>query len=364
MPTSEAQIRANQQNCLRSTGPKTPEGKSISRANGLKHGLSGSGVVIVEADRTEVERRTEALQAELAPKSCLGLIMVKQLATLSVRMERAAQQETSTLAVRVRHAAEDFDEARLVEAEHWFDTLADDPRRHVRKLRQSPEGIDLLLQAWEHLRDDLTRTPRPLWTAAHLERAENLAGYRLDFEPGSQIKTLWEAINGDFHNLSALQGDALSDEARQAWAAARMVERIEAEIAELEALIEAFDFKTFALDRAGAADRALFDPSREAMLARRYESEARRGFYQALKDLRKAEAEFAQIPEPEPAEIPEPSPPLASSRESTMTERSPEMTRPEIPRQNPRTTPSNTSEAVRNSDASPFTAGSSRIGMG
>jgi hypothetical protein len=46
--TSEARIQANRQNALRSTGPKTEAGKERSRQNGLKHGLTGSGVVVAE----------------------------------------------------------------------------------------------------------------------------------------------------------------------------------------------------------------------------------------------------------------------------------------------------------------------------
>ena len=36
---SEAQIRANRANALRSTGPRTARGKARSALNGLKHGL-------------------------------------------------------------------------------------------------------------------------------------------------------------------------------------------------------------------------------------------------------------------------------------------------------------------------------------
>ena len=38
-PTSERKILANRQNALRSTGPKTFQGKSNSRKNSLKHGF-------------------------------------------------------------------------------------------------------------------------------------------------------------------------------------------------------------------------------------------------------------------------------------------------------------------------------------
>src|SRR5260370_3773784 len=37
MPISEAQLAANRANALKSTGPRTPEGKNISRLNGVTH---------------------------------------------------------------------------------------------------------------------------------------------------------------------------------------------------------------------------------------------------------------------------------------------------------------------------------------
>ena len=57
---TEAQIRANQANAALSTGPKTAEGKEQSRRNSLKHGLTGAGVVMPEADAAEVDRRAAA----------------------------------------------------------------------------------------------------------------------------------------------------------------------------------------------------------------------------------------------------------------------------------------------------------------
>ncbi len=36
---SPRKIAANRQNALKSTGPKTPQGKAYSRTNALKHGL-------------------------------------------------------------------------------------------------------------------------------------------------------------------------------------------------------------------------------------------------------------------------------------------------------------------------------------
>src|SRR5437660_288214 len=126
MVASQARIQANRANSLKSTGPSL-EGRLISRRNGLKHGLTGAGVVLADRDVEEVEARDAALQEELAPQSSMGQILVRQMATLSVRMERAASQESAAVARNVRHAADDFNQSRLDEAERLIGALGEEP---------------------------------------------------------------------------------------------------------------------------------------------------------------------------------------------------------------------------------------------
>ena len=91
----------------------------------------------------------------------------------------------------------------------------------------------------------------------------------------------------------------------------------------MEAHYPTLDFEMIELDRAEAGSRALFDASKPACLARRYESEARRGFFQALKEFRKVEAEAAEREElaaTTPPEVPaygQFPDPLGSFREGT-----------------------------------------------
>jgi hypothetical protein len=313
MQTSEARRLANIANAARSTGPRTISGRNRSAQNSLKHGLTGAGVVVHEQDKDEIERRVEALTADLNPRSELGAALVRQMAVLSVRMERGARQESAAIAARVRHAADDFDEARFDEAERLFDGLADDPRVHLRKLRKSPEGVDRLIVAWQELKADLARDPKPVWTAAHLETAAHLTGLRVDHARGSRIGALSRGVWGDFEALADHEGGQLEDHARKAWARTRLTERIDAEVAALEIHRDTLDFELIELDRSEAGARALFDPSQEATLARRYESESRRAFFKALKEFRQAEAEFAERAEsaPAPAPTPTPEPPPA-----------------------------------------------------
>ena len=84
MACTAAQLEANRRNAQRSSGPKTQEGKERSRRNGLKHGLTGAGIVLPLEDEAEVARRFEALQTELKPKHELARRAVGRAAFLAL----------------------------------------------------------------------------------------------------------------------------------------------------------------------------------------------------------------------------------------------------------------------------------------
>jgi hypothetical protein len=313
MTVSEARLTANRLNSKHSTGPRTIEGKTQSRANALKHGHTGSGVVLTEGDAPEVARRSTALMAELAPQSSVGKLLVGQIAMLSVRMERCATGELAATASRVRHAITTFDHDREDDVEDLFDTIAVDPRKHVRMLKRMPEGIDRLVEGWDELRANLTGPAGPRWDESDQATATAMLGVRPGQFDARLIEDLSKMVRHD-------------DESLRAAALAELLELIDDQIARLEAHLQTLNFENIELDRVEAPARAWLDLSPEGVRARRYESEARRMFFKALKDLRQAEAEFAARPtvpvipvlEPEWTPEPEPvpaSPPLASSWE-------------------------------------------------
>ncbi len=117
MPASEARINANQRNAQHSTGPKTPEGKERSRANALKHGLTGAGVVLPEADAAEVERKAAAYVQELNASGEVGHDIARRAALNAVRMDRAADQQTAALSERIRQIEAEFVAPEGVSAE-------------------------------------------------------------------------------------------------------------------------------------------------------------------------------------------------------------------------------------------------------
>ena len=59
--TSWRQFQANRRNALRSTGPRTEEGKRTSRRNALRHGLTAETVI----DRLEDSEDHRAFEAAI-----------------------------------------------------------------------------------------------------------------------------------------------------------------------------------------------------------------------------------------------------------------------------------------------------------
>ena len=62
-----AQITANRANALKSTGPTSPEGKSASRFNALKHGLDAQSVIIPGEDPAAYDALAADYRAEWQP---------------------------------------------------------------------------------------------------------------------------------------------------------------------------------------------------------------------------------------------------------------------------------------------------------
>ena len=260
----------------------------------------------------------------MRPISAAGVFLISQMAMLSHRAEKASEQEAAAIAMNVRHATDAFDESRIEAAEELFKALADDPKNNLRKLKKSPEGIEILIEGWRDLRADLTMSRSPGWTIAQLELAAILTGLKLRHALDSRLGALSQALRGDFSGLGEFDGGGLDESFRKEWAKAELLDRIDAEIAALEVHYQTLDFAMIELDRAEAGSRALFNASKSATLARRYEAEARRGFFKALKEFRLVEAEaLARLevaPTPPTAPPTSPADPrMGSSRENPST---------------------------------------------
>jgi hypothetical protein len=285
---TEAQIRANQANSARSSGPSDT---SKTRFNAVKHGLTAK-LAISDADTHALKKHIDDFTAEMNPRTARGRRKIVIMARSCVIMDRAAEHESAAVANNVRNAIDKYDEERLNLAATQFENLHEDPRNNLRRLRKSPEGVDLLIDGWCDLRSDLLADPKPTWTAAHLEQAAHMMGYHTRHARTSRVGTLSRGFWGDFGGLHECDGGQLPDAARQKWARSALIALIDGEIAALEAHRETLDFETIEQDRQEAPSRALFDSSKEACKARRYEQDAVRTYFKSLNEFRKVEAEY------------------------------------------------------------------------
>ena len=94
---SDRQLAANQGNARLSTGPKTEEGKSRSRMNAWKHGLTAEKIVIHGEDAQQFEAIRQELWEQYQPAPGTESLLVERLAALAWRNRRALMFEAALL---------------------------------------------------------------------------------------------------------------------------------------------------------------------------------------------------------------------------------------------------------------------------
>ncbi|HTM49158.1 MAG TPA: hypothetical protein VL285_10770 [Bryobacteraceae bacterium] len=92
------QIEANRLNALKSTGPKTPQGKAAVRLNSLQHGLRAAVVVLPGEKQEEFDQLCAALEAEWQPQSPTASFYLEQMAIAQWKLRRIELAEASLLA--------------------------------------------------------------------------------------------------------------------------------------------------------------------------------------------------------------------------------------------------------------------------
>jgi hypothetical protein len=106
--TSFAQFEANRRNALRSTGPKTDEGKLRSRTNAVRHGLTAETVVASLEGAEDYEAFEATIIADYHAETAVARELVLRLASLLWRLRRATGIETDLLAIQADLLRERF----------------------------------------------------------------------------------------------------------------------------------------------------------------------------------------------------------------------------------------------------------------
>jgi hypothetical protein len=143
---SDKKAEANRRNSLKSTGPRTPEGKTSVRLNALKHGLLSEEVLLPGEDEGALRKIAESLRAQLQPVGELETLLVGRIISLLWRLRRLVRVEASIFAWELygelaeraeRQArAQESTMASMLIASH---TSVTDKRKHGEALERAEE---------------------------------------------------------------------------------------------------------------------------------------------------------------------------------------------------------------------------------
>ena len=108
MPTtttaSEPQLLANRQNAQNSTGPRTDAGKSRTRLNGLRHGLTGQTIVMPYEDLQAYQLFSAQMTASLNPATDPERALAQTIADDTWRLNRSRAIEENIFALGLQTA--------------------------------------------------------------------------------------------------------------------------------------------------------------------------------------------------------------------------------------------------------------------
>jgi hypothetical protein len=341
MVVSAAKLEANRRNALKSTGPRTQEGKDRSKMNAVTHGCRAETLIVHDEDLQELEARRQAWIADLAPRSDAEQRAVEDAVSYSWRQDRARRAEVALADARLADHDGDGDtsvEQQVTELGRrlFLDRLGpiefyptgiddpemgdreastslagagklnpDDPAILVLRLKSTLEGCEWLLGEWAKLKKALDRGQS--WISPDKLRAVRLLGKQpldaIDDEDVAMVflasfvlkpdrgKWYWEIsmeLNDDdtqrFRNAATTRQLHLLKPANVASARDALRALIDRATEPLTAKAEAFRERA-RIKAALAADILAFDPSVEAERLRRHELASGRAMARSLDTL-------------------------------------------------------------------------------
>jgi hypothetical protein len=312
--------------------------------------------VLPNEDPAELQALRDAWFAHDRPTDPAHVLAIENVVLATWRMRRCARHEAAVLARQVRGAREAFDLAALLEAEAlgrrllldplgrlpfvpprppkppahlrpikppppdptpWSDP-EDDPALLVAQLNATAAGADWLLRQWGELSAMLEEAGywdigglmfatrllgrRPQDAAEDLAAVRVLAACAAAHPDPERLRADWVDQHEWFDDDEAFARAAPRSAARggRAGGLAALRALVAAEVARLEERKRTVLDPRAALDREEAGDRALFDPSPQAVLLRRYETACERECHKALAELLKLRKERGDAPDPAP----------------------------------------------------------------
>jgi hypothetical protein len=178
LEVSQKRIDANRRNAMRSTGPKSAEGKEKSRRNSLVHGLAGAGVVVAEREMNALADRVAMWSASLCPVDAFEMGLVETIAVESLRIERCRVEEDLARDFRARRAGHCWGDERKAVVAKAARALGRRPAETAMVLASSAPGCDWLIDRWRMLGFALDKAGE--WTDEQRNMALDMLGVAAD----------------------------------------------------------------------------------------------------------------------------------------------------------------------------------------
>ncbi len=134
--STQAQIDANRQNARKSTGPKTPEGRTASASNSTRHGLQANPTTLFENnphERSQYDSLKAKLLKQCLPEGELELQAFERYVFALFQADRARQMEIDA---QVRWSNEPNNEILFTQMERILKLGAAQERRADKALKE------------------------------------------------------------------------------------------------------------------------------------------------------------------------------------------------------------------------------------
>ena len=158
---TQNQIEANRRNSLKSTGPRTPEGKAVSRFNALKTGIHAQSQVIPGENAADLEELTADYYDQFPPSSATERFLVDTLIASEWRLRRLRTAEAQLWQHELKDAS---DSIRGLQQEcplgHVFDRSTDNFTRMHNYLQSAERSYFRALKELNRLQAGAAR-PSP-----------------------------------------------------------------------------------------------------------------------------------------------------------------------------------------------------------
>ena len=306
-------VKANRENAMKSTGPKTAAGKARSSKNAFKHGFSARTSSHCYEDRGRFHERRDAFFLSLNPNDIIEATLVDMMATSTWRLERLIKCDTAILAKKAFEAADLFEVESEDQLRANLRGLSARPHHFASLLRTTVKGCTWIVDRLYNLIDTLEK--RKFWYPTERDHALHIFGLTtedlffdtLAYDIVKAFATAgWSTeVNGDVLRLQALI-QSPAPEGMSTWEYRHRVDGLAKALKEqapdpeqsraklIEILREEMDKvekKRPFLDehedylRTMVVDRSAVDTTIDGQLRMRYEAMHRRDFRNALRDF-------------------------------------------------------------------------------